>query len=136
MFDVVSETDLNFYIHFSIAPIGRLSNCEYDNMFRLGVSYGEDICDYIDEDPEINHCKTCEKAKQETLYYPPITDFILVNLLILAGTKPSELPIYCGRDEDKSRIFEHVKVKCWSDNTLRDKVRDLLIGHLQEWSRL
>jgi len=131
---IASNIDQDFYTHFNISPLGLLSDCGFENLGRLGIEEGYDICIHMEE--ENFDCKKCKNSEQKYPWYPPITDQVVINLLIFAGTSASELPIYSGRDEDKNIIFEHVKNKCWTDNTLRDKIRDLLVGHLQEWSKM
>ena len=48
MFNIADEKEIDFYCKFDIAPLGMLSECMYDNEFRLGVSYGDDVCLHLE----------------------------------------------------------------------------------------
>ena len=76
--NIADEKEIAFYCEFDIAPLGMLSECMYDNEFRLGVSYGNDVCLHL-EDTEKSSCKDCENGQSTKLYYPVITDFIIIN---------------------------------------------------------
>jgi len=128
---VADEKEIEFYCYFDIAPLGLLSDCQYDNEFRLGVCEGQDVCDYLEE-MEGNPCHKCKKSKQEKLYYPPITDSVIINLLLLVGVDNLNLDCY-STQEDKYKILDYVKTFKQSANSL---IRDILIGHLQEWGRM
>ena len=131
---IADEKEIEFYSYFDISPIGILSNCQYDNEFRLGLEYGEDVCEHVDEDPDSYSCNTCIKHKQDTLYYPPITDDLIINLLLLCGTENLNVERYSTK-QDKYSILEYIKQFKQSQSAY-DLIRDLLIGHLQEWSRM
>ena len=118
----------NFYCKLNMSPIYILSDCQYHNEFKYGVSLGEDICDHIDEEYD---CNNCPKSKEKYLYYPPINYYVLLELIILCG-----LPDRISKDLNKQKtdILNHVLFKC-NNEEIRKEVREFLIGYFQEYSR-
>ena len=128
---IADEKEVEFYCYFDISPICMLSNCQYYNEFEHDVCYGDDICEYMDEAD--HDCIVCEKREETKLYYPPITDDLIINLILLCGTENLNVERYCTK-QDKYSILEYIKQFKQSQSAY-DLIRDLLIGHLQEWSR-
>ena len=127
---IADEKEIEFYCYFDIAPICMLANCQYHNEFEHGICYGDDVCEFVDDDTD--NCSDCPKAEETETYYPPITDDLIINFLLLVGVENLDLGTY-STQEDKYRILEYVKTFKQSSY---DLIRDLLIGHLQEWSRM
>ena len=131
MFNIAHEKEIDFYCKFDIAPLGMLSECMYDNEFRLGVSYGDDVCLYL-ENTEKASCKDCKHGQGTKLYYPVITDFIIINFLLICGVDDTLKTYYST--EDRNKILNYVLEKA-NNQEIKQKIRELLIGHLQEYSR-
>ena len=138
MYNVAEEKDINFYCYFTIASLGILTGCMYDNELKHGIQFGDDVCEYTECEmpwnPKNDSCEGCPKLKEETLYYPPITDNILLNLILICGLDGLDLPLYYS-EEHKDKILNWAILKS-KDENIKQKIRDLLIGHLQEWSRM
>lgn len=119
--------DVEFYTYFDLEPIAILSDCEYDNLYRVHVHYGQDVCDYVDEP---NHkCKDCKKGTPTYPYYPPVNEFILLQLILLVG-----IPDRVSRnlEQQKQDILNHVIAKCKNEEIKKDVV-NLLKGYIQEY---
>ena len=127
---VAPEKEQEFYAYFDISPIGVLSDCGFENLQRLGIEEGYDVCEHMYE-KDFN-CKQCKDSEQKYPWYPPITDDLIINLLLLCGTENLDLDCY-SCEEDKYKILEYVKQY---KQSAYDLIRDILIGHLQEWSRM
>lgn len=118
--------ETEFFAELNMAPVGLLSDCQYDNEYRLGVEYGDDICEFVDD--KGYNCRECPKAEQKELYYPPIDDFTLLQLVIICG-----LPENISKtdlEQQRQDIFNHILK---SDK--KEEVRELLQGLIQEYSR-
>lgn len=131
MFNIADEKEIDFYCKFDIAPLGMLSECMYDNEFRLGVSYGDDVCLHL-ENTEKSSCKDCKNGQGTKLYYPVITDFIIINFLLICGVDDTLKTYYST--EDRNKILNYVLEKA-NNQEIKQKIRKLLIGHLQEYSK-
>ena len=85
----------DFWSYFDIAPLCLLAECMYHNECKHGVSWGDECCDFLDADPleEASSCDTCEKSEEKYLYYPSITDEVLLNLILICGTEGLDLPL-------------------------------------------
>lgn len=134
-YQIADEEDIKFYCYFDMCPLELLSNCQFDNEFRLGIEYGEDVCEFINEEQTESTCKDCPKLKQKTPWYPPITDQIIVNLILITGITKSDLPLYYN-NEHKLQVFRHSIEQANNNESIRNEIRKLLQGHLQEWSRM
>lgn len=130
MFNIADEKEIEFYCKFAICPLGILTDCQYDNEFRLSICYGDDVCEHTEEE---YNCKECEKTKQEKPYYPPITDFVIINFLLICGVDDNLKTYYSTEDRDK--ILDYVVEKSKAQE-IKQRIREVLIGHLQEWSRI
>lgn len=124
-------SELDFYAFYNISPIGLLSDCQYDNELRLGIEYGDDVCEYIQD--ETSHCKECEKQKQKIPYYPPITDDVIINILLICGTRGLDISTYWNK-EHKLKILEFARNKSKASRLYR-RIRDILIIHMQDYGR-
>lgn len=129
---VADEKEIEFYCYFDISPICMLAACQYYNEYEHGICYGEDVCEYAEVEDTIDNCSGCHKAVETKMYYPPITDDLIINFLLLVGVENLDLGTY-STQEDKYKILEYVKT---FKQSAYDLIRDLLIGHLQEWSRM
>lgn len=127
----------DFYCYFDIAPICMLSDCMFHNECHHGISFGDDVCEQVDSDPlgEDTSCGDCPKKEEKYLYYPPITDDLLVNFVLICGTENIHTTSYYTV-EDKKTILEDTKKVCDNYPTARNKVRQLLIGQCQEYGRM
>lgn len=126
---VAPEKEQEFYAFFDVAPLGILSDCGFDNLHRLHIEEGYDVCEHMYDGIK---CENCEYSKQKYPWYPPITDDLIINLLLLVGTENLEVGTYSTL-QDKYQILEYVKTFKPSGYSL---IREILIGHLQEWSRM
>lgn len=127
---VADDTDVEFYTYFDISPIALLADCSFSNLANLGLEDGYDICFY--EDGIEGGCPKCEYNKPKHLWYPPITDQIIINMLLITGTIGLNLPYY--NYEQKPNLYKWLKQKA-QDDTIRQKIRNILTGEVQEWSR-
>lgn len=123
----------DFYCHFDIAPICLLSDCQYHNEFEHGVCFGDDVCEYMDD--KGYNCTDCSKSEEKHLYYPPITDDLIVNFILICGTENIHTYNYFTF-EDKDIILKDIIEVCKKYPTARNKVRQLLIGQCQEYGRM
>jgi len=130
---IAKEDEVNFYCHFDVAPLGMLSDCQYHNEFHLGVSYGDDVCEHTDDEYD---CKQCLKNEEKYLYYPPITDDLLVNFLLICGIDSGLATKHYYTFQDKYDILCYVKAKADKDTKVKQEIRQLLLGQCQEYGRM
>lgn len=128
---IADDREIDFYRYFDINPVGKLSNCQYDNELRLGVEFGDDLCSNLKDEDQKNACNNCPKHEQIELYYPPITDDVIINLILLVGVDDLNLDTYATA-ADKYVILDYIKRFKKSAYSL---IKEILIGHLQEWNR-
>ena len=69
------------YKFYAIPPLAMLSNCEYENLYRLGINYGSDDCEAINA-VEATSCKYCPKGQPIHEYYPEIPEEVINNILL------------------------------------------------------
>ena len=67
-----------FYRAMGIQPI-YVSGCEFENLYRLGLEYGSDICEHVEETDF--KCKDCKLSEISEIIYPPITDGMYLDFL-------------------------------------------------------
>jgi len=126
----------DFWSYFDIAPLCLLAECMYHNECKHGISWGDECCDFLDADPleEASSCDTCEKSEEKYLYYPSITDEVLLNLILICGTEGLDLPLYYSEEHrDKILNFAIIKSK---DEDIRTRIREYLIGVEQKYGRM
>lgn len=129
-YKVADDIDVDFYCYFNVSPIALLADCSFTNLANVGLEDGYDTCWY--EDGIEGGCPKCKYNEPKYLWYPPITDRMIINLLLMTGTNDLDLPFYDG---NKTKLYEYFKQKA-KDNDIEQKIKDLLIGEVQEWSRL
>jgi hypothetical protein len=133
----MNEKEIDFYAHFDIAPICMLSDCMYHNECHHGVSWGDEVCEQIDADPlgENTSCEGCTKQEEKYLYYPPITDDLFVNFVLICGTENIHTTSYYTKQDQETILNDTIAV-CEKFPTAKNKVRQLLIGQCQEYGRM
>ena len=126
-----------FYKYFNVAPV-MLSNCTYHNEFTYGIEYGEDVCEFVDEDPETNHCKTCKKAEQLQEYYPSITEDVLLRFVLICsldidwtGKSVAKASIY----DIKEKILNSIMYQVNKDSLVGITITQILNAHKAEMLR-
>jgi hypothetical protein len=137
---LASDKEQDFYKYFGIKPLCLLSDCQYFNESHYGISYGDDVCEtaeIISNDnisypfTDFNCEKDCKKVIAKTPYYPPITDDVIVNLLLVCGTIDLDLTSYRNK-EHKEKILDYVTEKT-KDSDKKALIRNLLVIHIQEY---
>ena len=97
----LDEKEIQFYKHFKIKPIVMISDCSFHNLSKFDIEIGSDVCEYVEEESS-KGCKDCEKSKENIEWYPPITDQILLQLILICGTEGFKCPFYyCQELVDK-----------------------------------
>ena len=127
-----NKRDIQFYKQYGVKPRLLLSDCSFDNLVRTGFEVGSDYCLHVDE--ENFNCETCELHEQKHEYYPPITDALLLQMILVCGTKDLNCPIQYG-DEMKEAILKHVETLC-DKLEVKNIITKLLKAHVEEWSRM
>ena len=124
---IAGKRDREFYEYFEVGPIGMLSACGFDNLARFGIEEGFDVCEHVEE--EEFKCKDCKNAEQKYPYYCPITNDLIIKLLLLVGTVGLKTKTY-ERPEDRTNILEYVKK---FKETKLAQIQDVLRNHLRDW---
>ena len=62
--------------------VKMLCDCEYRNLYLYRISYGNDVCEYADENTKIS-CIECEKGQCNIPYYPDFTAEKQIELIKL-----------------------------------------------------
>lgn len=125
-----------FYKYFGIESTTILSDCQYENEYRCGICYGDDVCDYT-EDDNIK-CKNCEKSKPKYEYYPSITYDVISQLLWVCPVTHNQsfnLPDYENmKDDILQHVMDYFKNDTWETPKFR-VIRNILNIHIQEMTR-
>lgn len=121
----------NIYKFFNVEPL-KLSNCQYYNEFNKGIYYGEDVCEYTEE----NHkCEDCSKSELTEEWHPEITMDIYAYMLWLCPVSHSqsfEIPAYTDLPTE---IFNHVTKYLDKDCPKYYKIQKLLKEHIIEMAK-
>lgn len=125
--------DKDFYKFFNIEAANVLSDCSYFNLYDIGYEYGDDVCEHMDDDIT---CKECPKSEKRYEHYPPITDDIIVNLILICGLPVPPLSCYYNTLRDKQIILDFVKNKVQKCPDLFNRIQILLQAHVYEYTRL
>ena len=125
--------DKDFYKFFNIEAANVLSDCSYFNLYDIGCEYGDDVCEHMDDDVT---CKECPKSEKRYEHYPPITDDIIVNLILICGLPVPPLSCYYNTLRDKQIILDFVKNKVQKCPDLFNRIQILLQAHVYEYTRL
>lgn len=123
----------DFYCYFNISPICLLSDCQFHNEFKHRISFGEDVCEHVDDNGY--NCENCSKSEEKYLYYPPITDDLLINFLLLCGLNGLKTKHYYTY-QDKQDILDYVKAVAKDNETITKHIRELLTAQCQEYGRM
>lgn len=129
-----TKMEEDFYCNLNISPIGLLSDCQYENEYRLGEEFGNDVC--IHENETGFECDNCKNGKPIHVFYPPITDDLMINFLLVCGIDEELATKQYYTNDDKRTILCYVQEKCYRDEEIRVRIRDLIIGHLQDWGKM
>lgn len=108
-----------FYQHFNIQPI-MLVDCSYYNEFNYGIFYGDDVCEHAEQQTEDYSCEKCDKTKNKEEWYPPITDDVLLRLLLM-----------CPQLQ-----LDATKIQLMSNNELKSSIMKHIIEHIDENNEL
>lgn len=106
--------------YYNIRAPFFLSDCSFENLQRVGMEVGDDICYHVDE--EDFKCKDCEHSKPVTAWYPPVTPLLLLQLCILVGSVPHVEDLNnIGKD-----VIEHIISK-GNEESIKDFLQEYVL---------
>ena len=132
---LADEKEVQFYKQFEVKPITNISKCSFRNLYLIGEEIGEDVCDRAEQDPENRYgggCHGCEKNKADMEWYPPITDDVLISILLVCGTDGIKGDIYSQELVDE--ILDYAFVLSLNKG-VKEIIHDVLQAHVENYWR-
>lgn len=124
----------SFYKHYLIEPMLMLSECQYDNEMNVGVSYGDDVCEHLEDDYS---CEECSKSRKTKEYYPSISDYVLLSMLLIVN-RAGHLAYDNSSIETEEKREEFIKnliAISDEDEEVYNGIKEFLIRYVEECSK-
>lgn len=125
-------TEQNFYEYFEIPYLFLLTDCQFFNEKSFNVAQGEDICENTEK--ENFSCKSCKKSNPKYPYYPPITNELLINILLSIDTQSLNVDKYVN-EQDKQKLLTSIVEKSEIGSINFNKIRKLLSTYCIEYKK-
>lgn len=103
-----------------IKPL-MMSDCEYENLYRVGIEYGNDICPYAEDENSTSRCSQCAYSTLNTEVFPELTSSFYIKAWTLVTKFLKVVPIAETEDEFKYRAIMHLaELKEVSSKSIED----------------
>lgn len=112
-----------------IEPI-QLSGCEFENLYRVGIEHGTDVCIHTEGDTK---CTDCKYGKIEDEYYPEVPDTFY--LIVIALLSSRGISVYgSSLKEIRKHVEDAIDILDFNNKTyLRDWIYDNITIQGRPW---